>query len=185
MHITGGFVYHGPSLSLLTGKYIYGDYCTGMLYALSYDFINPATNQFLVNAGFPVSTFGVDQNNEIYICKYASSGALYKFNPYPIGIQKTGSSVPNKYNLYQNYPNPFNPSTNIKFDIPDYGTGSIDAKMDIYNYDGQRIANLFDQKFSPGTYEVTWDALKQPSGVYIYRMIVNNSEITKKMVLVK
>src|SRR6185436_19701402 len=35
--ITGGYVYRGNKLPALIGKYIYGDYCTGKIYALQTD----------------------------------------------------------------------------------------------------------------------------------------------------
>ena len=41
--ITGGYVYRGPNQPGLTGKYIYGDYCSAKTWALSYDGVNPAT----------------------------------------------------------------------------------------------------------------------------------------------
>jgi glucose/arabinose dehydrogenase len=185
--ITGGYVYRGSSVPFLDGKYIYGDYCTGNIYVLTYDFINPATNQLIVQASFPVSTFGVDQNREIYICRYGFNASIYKFNPYPIGIQINSNQIPSKFNLYQNFPNPFNPTTEIKFDIPDFNnnSGGVNVKLEIFNYDGQLVSTPVNANLSTGSYSVNWVATNQPSGVYIYRIIFNGQEISKKMVLVK
>ena len=185
--VTGGYVYHGALTPNLAGKYIYGDYCTGMMWALTYDSINGSTNQFLLSAGFPVGTFGVDQNNELYVCKYNNAGQIYKFNPYPIGIRKEGEDVPSEFFLYQNYPNPFNPSTRIKFDIPsDAKAGNAqNVKLEIFNYTGQRIATLLDSRLPAGTYEYSWDGSKYSTGIYIYKLTVGNIQISKKMAVIK
>ena len=78
--ITGGYVYRGSLLPGLYGKYIYADYGTGRIWGLKYDGINPLTNDSIQKATFSVSTFGVDQNNELYFTSYSSSTAkIYKF----------------------------------------------------------------------------------------------------------
>jgi len=77
--ITGGYVYRGSLLPGLTGKYIYADYSFGTVWALTYDGINPTTNLLLQDTNFAISSFGVDQNNEIYACRYSTSnGRIYK-----------------------------------------------------------------------------------------------------------
>lgn len=79
--ITGGYVYRGSLLPGLYGKYIYGDYGTGRMWALSYDGINPVTNDSLMTFPYSLSSFGVDEDNEFYICRYSSSsGIIYKIN---------------------------------------------------------------------------------------------------------
>lgn len=76
--VTGGYVYRGSLLPGLYGKYIYGDYGAGTVWALTYDFINPATNVQLQDTNFLISSFGVDNNNEFYALKYSSTiGQIY------------------------------------------------------------------------------------------------------------
>jgi glucose/arabinose dehydrogenase len=77
--ITGGYVYRGPNVPELQGKYIYGDYCSRKIWALTYDGINPPTNQLLVTATGSITSFGVDQNNEIHLT--SSNGTIYRFTP--------------------------------------------------------------------------------------------------------
>ncbi|MBV6479242.1 MAG: hypothetical protein HGGPFJEG_02013 [Ignavibacteria bacterium] len=78
--ITGGYVYRGNLLPDLYGKYIYGDYQTGEIWSLTYDGINPTVNALLQDTNFLISTFGEDENNELYVCRYSGSlGRLYKF----------------------------------------------------------------------------------------------------------
>ncbi len=77
--VTGGYVYRGPNLPELYGKYIYGDYGTRKIWALSYDGVNPATNQLLLTANSAISSFGVDLNNELYVVGY--NGIINRFTP--------------------------------------------------------------------------------------------------------
>lgn len=77
--ITGGYVYRGAGVPELTGKYIYGDYITQQVWALDYDGVNPPSNQLLLTAPGFVSSFGVDEQNELYITSF--NGNIYKFSP--------------------------------------------------------------------------------------------------------
>ncbi len=92
--ITGGYVYRGPSLPALVGKYIYGDYSSRHVWALSYDGTN-ATNEFLADAPNLVSAFGVAEDGELFLCGYSTqsptklrgfsqAGSVYTFtDPFP------------------------------------------------------------------------------------------------------
>lgn len=75
--VTGGFVYRGDKYFSMSGKYIYGDYCTGRIWALEYDGINPAVNEELITTGLNISSFGLDRNNEIYFCSLGN-GRIYR-----------------------------------------------------------------------------------------------------------
>ena len=71
--ITGGYVYRGPSIAPLVGKYVYADHLTRHIWALSYvDTV--ATNEFLVDAPNNVSSFGVAEDGELFVCGYNNSG---------------------------------------------------------------------------------------------------------------
>ncbi len=88
----------------------------------------------------------------------------------------------------QNYPNPFNPQTNIKFNL----TQSGKISLSIYNIKGQLVKKLINnESFQKGIHSVIWDGndeLNEPvsSGVYFYKLKVNNqTETIKKMLLLK
>ncbi|HSP87854.1 MAG TPA: PQQ-dependent sugar dehydrogenase [Ignavibacteriaceae bacterium] len=76
--VTGGFVYRGPNQPGLVGKYIYADYGSDKIWAITYDGINPATNVLLTTATGSPTSFGVDAMNELYICTFGG-GRIYKF----------------------------------------------------------------------------------------------------------
>lgn len=73
--ITGGYVYRGTKFPELYGKYIYADFCSGRIWALHYDGKNPVTNSLLLTENVNISSFGIDKNNEIYICDL--NGKIY------------------------------------------------------------------------------------------------------------
>ncbi|MBX7043407.1 MAG: PQQ-dependent sugar dehydrogenase [Ignavibacteria bacterium] len=77
--ITGGYVYRGAQLPGLYGKYLYADYGAGTLWSLAYDFVNPPTNTTLQDTSWSISSFGEDENKEVYILRYSSTtGFIYK-----------------------------------------------------------------------------------------------------------
>jgi hypothetical protein len=92
-----------------------------------------------------------------------------------------GNSLITEYALEQNYPNPFNPTTTIKYQIPTSGNVSIT----VYDILGNEVANLVDGYLETGKYEVDFDASLLASGVYIYRLNVNDFINVKKMVLLR
>ena len=66
--ITGGYVYRGNSLFNLRGKYIYGDWCTGDIWALTYSQEGNPPNEHLLRSDINITSFGVDQNDELFFC---------------------------------------------------------------------------------------------------------------------
>ena len=76
--IIGGYVYRGSTSTGLTGSYVYGDYGSGKIWALTLSGTGTPTNTLLVDSALTISSFGVDSNNELYICAF--DGKIYKLN---------------------------------------------------------------------------------------------------------
>jgi hypothetical protein len=93
----------------------------------------------------------------------------------------TGSGLPTATQLLPNYPNPFNPSTTIEYVL---GLRSP-VSIKIYDVLGREVATLVDEVKQPGVYTVRWDASKQSSGVYIYRLQAGEFVQTKKMIVLR
>jgi uncharacterized delta-60 repeat protein len=111
---------------------------------------------------------------------------VWKYKAGVIGIQPISTTIPGEYKLHTNYPNPFNPVTKIRFDVPaPEGSGSVSVKLVIYDALGKEITVLVDENLSPAEYEVEWNALSMPSGVYFYRIITKDYVNSKKMIIVK
>ncbi len=68
--VTGGFVYRGQRLPSLYGAYVYGDFCSGKLWALRYDGGAVTEHLELVDSNLSISAFGPDQSGELYILSF-------------------------------------------------------------------------------------------------------------------
>jgi len=109
--IIGGVVYRGRRFaSELGGKYVFGDNVQRKIWALNEAHI-PASKTLLCTIGegpgpspgpdyTGLSSFGLDQNNEIYICRMSSVGTpilalarttLPPAQPFPLRISQTGA----------------------------------------------------------------------------------------------
>ena len=75
--VTGGHVYRGKSVKTLQGKYVYGDYVTGNIWALSPAGKGKYTNALMIKHKGMISSFGEDSNNELYVCSYGD-GKIYR-----------------------------------------------------------------------------------------------------------
>ncbi len=76
--ITGGFVYRGGTLPDLVGKYVFADYVSGRIWALDFTDLKNPVNTEILDADFPVSSFGTNKANELFICGF--DGKIYKLN---------------------------------------------------------------------------------------------------------
>lgn len=73
--IIGGYVYRGDKTPLLRGYYIYGDYCSGNIWALGYQDNAVVRNVLLAESGLNITSFGEDRAGNLYIL--TSSGGIY------------------------------------------------------------------------------------------------------------
>jgi glucose/arabinose dehydrogenase len=74
--VTGGYVYRGQSLPEWQGVYIYGDYCSGIVWGLLRRPDGNWENQILFQTGFRITSFGQDEAGEVYLVAYA--GGIYR-----------------------------------------------------------------------------------------------------------
>jgi glucose/arabinose dehydrogenase len=65
--VTGGYVYRGDQIPSLQGHYIYGDYCSGDIWALAYDGNVVTGNMLLTESGLSITSFGEDRAGNLYI----------------------------------------------------------------------------------------------------------------------
>lgn len=108
--------------------------------------------------------------------------------PLPPLVSIDGKQQPpvSTFRLAQNYPNPFNPQTTIEFTVP----RMEQVKLNVYNILGQRVRELTNRTYRPGTYRIVWDGFSESgtavaSGIYILEMRAGAFRQTRKMLLVK
>lgn len=78
--ITGGYVYRGSSQPALKGLYIYGDYCSGDIFAARLEGgAHPRVIEgpdVLLRSGLRISSFGEDEVGELYVVDHG--GGVYR-----------------------------------------------------------------------------------------------------------
>lgn len=126
-----------------------------------------------------------------YVCSpHASFGMKGTITVNPTTeIKDSKNYKPSSFILYQNYPNPFNPTTTISFVISNLSL----VTLKIFNVLGQEVNTLLNnEELDPGYQTVEIDANSLASGLYYYRLTVDDFENkseriteTRKMILLK
>lgn len=180
---TGILIYNGSVFPELYGKAIIGGAGGGPVQGLikcnlgNPPFNDTITSHTVISSENGVTTILQGPDGNIYILKIAT-GLLLKMVPVN-GI--SGQSISYEFQLEQNFPNPFNPVTKIKYNL----LKQNHVQLKIFDMLGKELETLVDENKKEGNYEVDWNAVSYPSGVYIYRLIAGDNTIEKKMVLIK
>ena len=158
-----------PSIS------VWNDRNTNTLYA------NVCALRDSIPGAYPNSTNNGQSWAELYYVRLATN--------HTIGINENLTNTLT-YSLSQNYPNPFNPITIIKFDLPKSNFTLSKSKgqlvqLKIFDITGKEIQTLVNEQLQPGTYEVTFNGINLPSGIYYYKLQSDWFSDVKKMVLLK
>ncbi len=91
------------------------------------------------------------------------------------------AGAPKEMALGSNYPNPFNPRTVIPYAVAERSV----VRIAVYDLLGREVAVLVDGAVSAGRYEVTWDASRLPTGVYVVRLRAGPVVKTQRVTLMK
>jgi hypothetical protein len=140
-----------------------------------------------VTAYESVGDLEINENYWCYISasdlqgEYVNSDTVHFVVGNPVSNDDTYDNIPLRFELSQNYPNPFNPTTVIKFATPKAGM----VNLAVYNLLGQKVAELINREVSAGYHNVTFDASKLSSGIYIYKLNAGKFTASKKLMLLK
>ncbi|CAI6085569.1 PQQ-dependent sugar dehydrogenase [Cohnella sp. JJ-181] len=77
--VTGGYVYRGEAITGLAGRYVYGDYGSGAIWALKKMTDGRYGNELLLQSEMNITTFGRDVQGELYLT--SAEGELYRLDP--------------------------------------------------------------------------------------------------------
>jgi hypothetical protein len=155
------------------------------------DWAHPPTLEFdpplTMNAGEQVkltATYKNNTTNWIFFGPLSSDEMMFLFYAYYTGqitsVDET-ETQPAAFALEQNYPNPFNPSTSIQYSV---GSDQF-VSLKVFDILGKEVATLVNERKPAGSYRVSFDASKTPSGLYFYRLNAASFSETKKMLLVR
>jgi len=94
--------------------------------------------------------------------------------------------IPTATALFDNYPNPFNPSTTFRYALSE----DAHVTLRVYNMLGQLVTTLVDELQAAGYRSVVWNGRNESgsdvsTGIYIYRMSIDNFVATKRMIFMK
>jgi hypothetical protein len=169
---------------------------TGKLTVLLY-FKNPFRTEDLIQAGeadlitIPIvarTEIKADNESQMKLTRALLSTASAE----AVRVKGMDLPLPSTFVLEQNYPNPFNPTTTIEFSLggADDGPLTQHVALDIYNILGQHVKTLIEKNLVPGNYQVEWDATNSggqgvATGIYLYRLQVDQESKTKKMLFLK
>jgi hypothetical protein len=159
--------------------YVRGNY----LYAGSddlriYDISNPINPELLATYDAEIRITDILPYGEFILIVGIDRFIILRFNP--TGIDDD-NLIPNTFSISQNYPNPFNAQTTIQYSLPRQST----VLIDIFDILGRKIETLAEGIKPVGIYQAIWDASKQSSGIYFYRIKADDKIETRKMVLLK
>ncbi len=85
------------------------------------------------------------------------------------------------YSLDQNYPNPFGNKSQVEITLP----VTSDVRLVITDVKGETVETVLDQRMNAGTFEVTLNASRLPSGTYFYQMTAGTVTLTRQMTIEK
>ena len=133
-------------------------------------------NSKTVYLTFPIYPTGDTAARELFIT------AMDMFGEQRTEIVESGgtSSLPSAF-LSQNYPNPFNAETKIRFRLNE----NARIHLAVYNVLGQKVEVLADGEYPAGSHFVTWGGGDLPSGVYFYRLMLDEDSISRRMILLR
>ena len=77
--VTGGYVYRGKAIPDLKGVYLYGDWCSGVLWGAYRDSAGAWQSVRLLETSRAISSFGEDEAGELYLVDH--NGPVLRFAP--------------------------------------------------------------------------------------------------------
>ena len=184
--VTGGYVYRGPGVPELVGQYVYADFEDGQIFALEYDGQQVVQNTELMNTSLLISSFGIDENDELYFCAF--DGQIYRFTPtVSTNIAEEAAAPEAAVRLHPNHPNPFHAATTIAYTLDH--AASVD--LAVYDVQGRRVRTLTSGLRQPGQHTLRWDGhdddgARAAGGVYFVRLLVEGVvAASRQLVLVR
>ncbi len=148
---------------------------------------NPVTVPYVIEPQGEAISWDRDGSGYFTISEEANNtpAHLYYYPRIPTGLKPERTDIVS-FELAQNYPNPFNPQTTVTYVLPQAGT----VVLEIYDAVGAIIRKMVAGRQPAGTHQINWNGKDEfgnivSSGVYYYRLQVNDTFQVKKMTLVR
>ncbi|MBN1447291.1 MAG: PQQ-dependent sugar dehydrogenase, partial [Bacteroidetes bacterium] len=181
--ITGGYVYRGESVPELQGKYIYADFVTGRIWGLTYNGPGNVDNVLLLSSNQNIASFGVDPDNELYICTFG--GSIFRFTPTVTSTDDTPGSVPDAISLFPAYPNPaikkLGTNISLRFSLP----GQQSVRLVLYDTLGRELRTITEGSYAAGSHRVSLGIGGLQPGIYYYSLHTDETRLTRKLLVME
>lgn len=129
--------------------------------------------QMIGTVGQPLIGVNKNSSNNEFI------GFWYNKNNITVGVEQLSNKIPEGFRLEQNYPNPVSTSTMFEFTLPK----SSHVTFDVYNMLGVKVQTLIDEEMNSGTYQIRWNSIHLPNGLYFYRLQTGDLSKMRKLVV--
>jgi glucose/arabinose dehydrogenase len=181
--ITGGHVYRGSSVPELQGQYIYADFVTGRIWGLKYNGPGDIENTLLLASNENVSSFGVDEAGELYICSFG--GGIFRFRPTVTSVTNDGAMLPETVTLSSGYPGPALlgqvQAVTVRVGLP----AQQDIRLTLYDTLGRALRTVAEGRYDAGTHRLRIDIRDLRAGVYFYSLQTEGTRQTRKLLVLE
>lgn len=176
--ITGGYVYRGSDAPELTGRYVYADFVSGRVWALRYEPEGETANTLLIDTDAAISTFGVDEAEELYFGTFG--GSIYKFTSVA-GVNDRPDGGLSDVAIEGVTPNPAGETVTVRFSV----ARRSDVLLAIYNARGEEVERLVDSAIEPGEHEISLNTGKLTESAYFVRLESARSTVSTQFTVVR
>ncbi len=165
--VTGGYVYRGEGIPSRQGQYIFGDYCSGRVWALESVLDAGWTEEIILETDANITTFGEDADGELY---YATMGGQLFVLESTI-TSTTESQLVERLSIW---PNPVNDQATVQIEVAKPG------KFQFSLWDAQgRLLRSWEENII-GQYQDRLSLVDFPSGSYTLVLENGNQRATKR-----
>jgi hypothetical protein len=178
--IVGGFVYHGLLFPKLRDKYIYADYGTGRIWALTFD-NGEVSNEVLVDHDSTkklISSLGEDRDGNIYVVAI-SDGRIYKLFEKPIVNEGVAEKPKYSSHLDRKICDGSHSSSTLYFGLSE----AQHVTLSLFDAQGQEVKQYFSREFDAGENSYQFDTRSLKSGMYFLKMQTEKGIVMLKFIV--
>ena len=98
-----------------------------------------------------------------------------------VEVKVEGAILADNYSLSPAYPNPFNATLTLPFMLQE----RMNVEISLYDVSGRMVKQVVNQSISAGDYSLRVNSDELSSGLYIIKIIMNQSTHYQRVVLLK
>jgi hypothetical protein len=137
--------------------------------------------KFRINGSWDTSEFPGGGPNRVYTVGDSANNVVTYWYNNEVYVGIVDNLIPDVYELGHNYPNPFNPTTTIPLALPEAGM----VKLVLYDISGRMVKEIYSGELDAGYHDFNFHIGNLASGIYIYRVKVNDYQKAHKMTILK